>query len=275
MDVGPPVTVIRAGRQPLGAALAELWARRELVWFVAWRDLRVRYKQTLLGVGWALAKPLAATAVFALIFGRVVRLPADGLPYASFVLAALVGWQLFSAALTAAAGSLVHNGPLVTKVYVPRLALPLAAALPPLADYALACLAVVAVAWLQGLAPGPALAGALPLGLAVWLLAVGLGLGLASLEVRWRDVHYVLVYGLQLLLFASPVVYSASALPAEWRALAGLNPLVGLLGGLRWAFLGAQFPGQELALSAALIAAALLGGLLLFRLLEPRFADYL
>jgi ABC-type polysaccharide/polyol phosphate export permease len=251
----------------------ELWQYRELVRFLAGRDLKVRYKQAALGVGWAVVRPVVGALTLTLVFHRVVRLPSDGLPYVPFALVGYSAWAYVSASLGAAGTSLVANSALITKVYFPRLLAPLAAVLPGLVDLGAAAIPLaVAMAW-AGIAPGPELL-ALPLwvaGLAV--TAFGVGLWFATLNVRYRDAAALLAVGLQLGFFLSPIAYPASEVPGAWRLAYYLNPVAGMVGALRWSLLGGPWPGVGLAVSAAVAALVTWGGLRYFLAAERRFAD--
>jgi ABC-type polysaccharide/polyol phosphate export permease len=260
-----------AGRRALDRR--ELWDHRELVRFLAGRDLKVRYKQAALGVGWAVVRPVAGAAALTLVFRRVVGAPSDDLPYVPFVLVGYTAWAYVSTALGAAGGSLVANSALITKVYFPRLLAPLAAVLPGLVDLAVSAIPLaVAMAW-TGIGPRPALA-LLPLWVAAMVVtAFGVGLLFATLNVRYRDAASLLALVLQLLFFLSPIAYPASEVPGRLRWAYHLNPMAGIVGGLRWSVLGGPWPGAPLALSAAAVALALAGGVRYFQSAERRFAD--
>jgi lipopolysaccharide transport system permease protein len=256
-----------------GVPRGELWAFREVLVLLAQRDLKLRYKQTLLGVAWALLQPLAAMLVFGLVFGRVAGIPSDGLPYLVFVYAGLVVWFYLASSVNAAAASLVDNRALVTKVYFPRVLAPAAAVLPGLVDLAVSTALVAALMVAYAVAPTAAL-----LTLPLWVLgavivALGAGLWLAALNALYRDVRYALGFLIQLWLFASPVVYASSLVEDGWRWLYALNPLVGVLDGFRWALVGAPSPPLEDATSAAGALVLLVSGLFYFGAAERRMAD--
>ena len=236
-DTTLPVVHIGPARSWASLNLSELVEYRELLYFLVWRDIKVRYKQTALGVLWALLQPLFMMLVFTLFFGRLGKLPSDGLPYSVFTLCALLPWQLFSHALTESSNSLVANERLISKVYFPRLLVPLAAVVGGLADFGVAFLLLLAVMVFYGVTPGIAVL-ALPL-LVLFAIATAfaVGLWLSALNVQYRDVRYTLVFATQLWMFATPVAYSASLVPEGWRALYGLNPMVGVVEGFRWALL--------------------------------------
>jgi len=259
--------------------LRELWRYRELLWFLALRDIQVRYKQTSLGAAWALIQPLATMAVFTLFFGKLAGLESDprmppGLPYMVFVLTALLPWQLFSFALTQSSTSLVTNRNLITKVYFPRLLVPLAPLLCGLVDFAISFVLLIAMMLGFGVVPGWAVL-TLPLFLLLALLAsLAVGLWLSALNAVYRDVQYTLPLLAQLWLFASPVAYSSAIVPARWQWLYGLNPMVGVIDGFRWALLGSgELSLPLLAASTASVLALLVGGLYYFRAMETYFAD--
>jgi len=268
--------VIRRQARPGWVAidLAELWRYRELLYFQAIRDIKVRYKQTLLGVSWAVLQPVMAMVVFSIFFGKLAKVPSDGIPYPVFTYCALLPWQLFAYALTYSSNSLVDNSHVLTKVYFPRLILPLAAVIAGLVDFAIAFLVLAGMMVYYGISPGPALI-TLPL---FTLLAVGaalsVGLWLSALNVKYRDIRYTIPFLAQLWLFATPVAYSSSLVPEKWKALYGVNPMVGVIEGFRWALLGKSAPpGQMLFISVIATALMLMGGLFYFRRMEKSFAD--
>jgi lipopolysaccharide transport system permease protein len=252
---------------------AELWSHREIAWVLALRNVKIRYKQTFFGVGWALLQPLAGVAIFTLLFGRLAKIPSEGIPYPVFVYAGLAAWLYFSNAATAASESLAQYRELVTKVYFPRLLAPVAAVLPGLIDLAISLLAVGVFMAIFGVAPSVALV-LLPLWLVVAVLvAVGVGVWLSALNVQYRDVRNVLTFLLQLWFFATPVVYGSSLLNGEWSFLLALNPMAGLLDGLRWSLVGAPAPGGTAFISLAVGAIVLVSGIAYFGRVERRFAD--
>jgi len=267
LRIDPP-----SGWQALG--LRELWAYRELVGFLAWRDVKVRYKQTILGAAWAVLQPLLTMIVFAIFFGRLAGIPSDGVPYPVFAYTALVPWSLFANGLTSSAGSVVGASNLVQKVYFPRLAIPFAPILAGLLDFAIALAMLGVLMTVYGVTPGwnalwlPAL-----LLLAV-TASLGMGLWLAALNVRFRDVRYTIPFLVQTLLFASPIAYPTSLVPEGWRSLYALNPMVGVVDGFRWALLGSSAaPGTTIVPSVAAALVLLVTGALYFRRTEAVFAD--
>ncbi len=269
----PPI-VIEPPRGLPSLGLGELLRYRELVWFLAWRDVKVRYRQAMLGVLWVLIQPLGAMAIFSVVFGRLARMPSDGAPYPLFAYAALLPWQLFARALTDASDSLVVNKNLITKVYFPRLTVPLATILAGLLDFTIALIGFLGllVAWRVSLTLRLLLLPALALLAAA--IALGAGLWLSALNVRFRDVRYTIPFLTQVGLFATPVVYPESLVPERWRAVFALNPMVGVIGSFRWALLGTEAPGAAtLAVSLASAVVLLATGALYFRATEASFAD--
>jgi lipopolysaccharide transport system permease protein len=251
----------------------ELWAYREVAYALALRDVKLRYRQTLFGAAWALLQPLAAAAIFAVVFGRLVGVPSDGLPYPAFVYAGLVIWTYVSGAVDAASRSLVDRAELVTNVYFPRLHVPLAAVLPGVLDLGISLLLLGIVTAVYGVVPGVGLV-LLPvwIGAAV-LIAFAAGLWLSALTVEFRDVRHALGFIVQVWLFASPVVYPSSLLEGWTAYLFAVNPLAGVLDGFRWSALGGPAPGADALVSLGAGAVLLLGGLMYFHRAERRFAD--
>lgn len=251
----------------------ELWAHRELALFFALKDLKVRYKQTFFGIAWALLQPLIGVLIFSIVFGRLARLPTDGIPYPVFVFAGLSIWLYFSSSVTAAAQSLVQNRDLVTKVYFPRLLAPLAAVFPGLVDL-LFSLAIIAVfLTVYAVAPGPAVVLLPAWVLTAVALAVAAGLWLAALNVKYRDVRHALPFLLQVWLFASPVVYSSSLVEGTWRYAFAANPMVSVIDGFRWSLAAGPPPGTEALVSLLVGVLLLVSGFVYFRKVERYFAD--
>jgi lipopolysaccharide transport system permease protein len=255
--------------------LAELWRYRGLVYFLAWRDVKVRYRQTALGVLWSILQPVAAMAVFTLFLGDVVRVPSDGIPYAVFALSGLVPWMYFANAATNASNSLVANTNLVSKVYFPRLAIPLSAVLAGLVDFAIGfVLLLVLLLTAFDIRLGLNLL-LLPLVVVLaFLTATSVGVWLSALDVQYRDVRYAFPFLIQIWLFATPVIYPATVLSGDARVLLALNPMTGVVEGFRWALLGETAgSGAVLLVSALSMLVLLVSGLLYFRRMERRFAD--
>lgn len=270
----PPELVIRPdSARTLGLA-GDLWTFRDLLWALADRDLRLRYRQTVLGVAWVVLQPLLGALIFTFVFGVVAGLPSDGVPYFRFTFASLAGWGLFAGIVTRASGSLVQNSGLIAKVWFPRAVIPGSTVPAALLDFAVALLVLLVMMVVGGALPGLGLL-AVPLwATALVLLAFGLGLIGAALMVSYRDVQHILPVAMQLLLYASPVAYAASNVPDAYRRLYYMNPLAVLLEGLRASLLGTPMPSQRLMLGALLvIVVVLVAGAYLFRRLERRFAD--
>lgn len=269
-----PFIVIRPSRGWVPLKLADLWEYRELLYFLVWRDIKVRYKQTVLGAAWAIIQPFFTMVIFSIFFGRLAKIPSDGIPYPVFAYCALLPWQLFAHALTESGNSLVANERLITKVYFPRLVVPLAAVLGGLVDFAIAFLVLLGMMIYYGLSLTGAIV-TLPLFLLLAVAtALGVGLWLSALNVQYRDVRYTIPFLTQFWLFATPVAYPASLVPESWRPLLGLNPMAGVVEGFRWALLGvAHAPGPLLAVSVGVVVALLVGGLYYFRRMERTFAD--
>jgi lipopolysaccharide transport system permease protein len=269
-----PVITIRPPKGWAPLDLREFTRAHELLYFLVLRNLKLRYKQTVLGAAWAVLQPLLTMAVFTVIFGRLARLGSDGLPYEVFALAALVPWTYFANALAQAGNSLVDQHQLLTKVYFPRLLLPLAAVLAGLVDFAISFVMLfVVLAWF-GIAPAPRLLAAPAFILLASTAAFAPGLWLAAFNVRYRDVRYVIPFLVQIWLFATPVAYSGTLVPDRWRMAYGLNPMVGVVDGFRWMTApAAPFPGAELAAGSLAIAILLFAGLYVFRRMEQSFAD--
>lgn len=268
------VTVIRPSRGWVPLHLEELWAHRELLYFLAWRDIKVRYKQTVVGIGWAVIQPVVTVLVFSLIFGGLARIPSNGLPYPIFLYAAMLPWSLFATGLTAGSTSLVANQRLVTKVYFPRLILPVAAVLASLVDFGIAFAVFIILMLYFGILPTIAIV-TLPLFIAVTLFsAVGIACWLSAIDARYRDVRHTLPFLTQLWYFATPIVYPLSFIPQDWRWILGLNPMTGVVEGFRWALLGQPLNlSPSLILSLSLVMALFVSGLYYFRRAERIFAD--
>jgi len=254
--------------------LGELWAYRELLYFLTWRDIKVRYKQTVLGAAWAILQPLMTMVVFSLFFGRLAKIPSDGVPYPLFSFAALVPWTMFSYGLSQSSASLVASANLIKKIYFPRLVIPIASVLSALVDFLIALVVLFGMMLAYGIVPGW---NALWLPLLILLALVtslGVGLWLCALNVQYRDVKYMLPFLTQFWMFATPIAYPSSLLPEPWRTVYGLNPLVGVIEGFRWALLGTNTRPGWIIIASALAAVALLtSGAFYFRRMEKTFAD--
>jgi lipopolysaccharide transport system permease protein len=265
--------VLRPTRGLTPPDLRELWEHRELLGFLAWRDLKVRYQQTLLGVAWIALQPLLMAAVFAVVLGGLSGMPSQGVPYPVFVLSGVLVWTHFSASLTSAVSSLVSNASLLTKVYFPRVVLPAAAVLARLVDLAIGLLVLGGLLVFYGVTPGWSVA-LLPVAVALSsLLALGLGLWLSAFNLRYRDIGHTLPFLLQVWMFATPVVYPASLVPERWIRLLRLNPATGLLSAHRAALLGQPLDAEAFGVTVVVTALVLVTGLFAFRRLEKDFAD--
>jgi len=251
----------------------ELWAFRELLYFLVWRDVKVRYKQTVLGAAWAILQPVLTMAVFAVFLGHLAHMPSDGLPYPLFSYAGLVPWTYFSTAVASGAGSVVGSQQLISKVYFPRLLIPFAAAVTPLVDFAIAMVTLVALLVWYHVTPGIGLLWTPLFVLLALATAMTVSLWLSALTVVYRDFRYIVPFFLQFWMFATPVVYPASIVPAKWRLLMGLNPMTGVVEGFRWALVGGPAPGPIVFVSAAVVLVLFVSGLFFFRRTEGTFAD--
>jgi homopolymeric O-antigen transport system permease protein len=254
--------------------LREIWEYRELLYFLVWRDIKVRYKQTALGATWAIIQPLMTMVVFSLFFGYLGKIPSDGVPYPIFSFAALVPWTFFANGLAQSSNSIVGSSNLITKVYFPRLVVPLASVLPGIVDFGLAFAILLIMMLFYGIVPTLAVLW-LPLFLLLALTtALGVGLWLSALNVEYRDVRFVVPFITQFWLFATPIAYPSSLLPEPWRTIYGLNPMVGVVEGFRWALLGTnQAPGPIILVSASAAVVILITGAFYFRRMERTFAD--
>lgn len=269
-----PVTVIEPPRRWVPIDVRELWEHRELVYFLAWRDIKVRYKQTLLGASWAILQPAFGMLIFSIFFGRLGRIPSDGVPYPLWSFAGLVPWTFFSQALTQASNSLITSQNLLRKIYFPRLAIPTATVLSTALDLALSFIVLVAMMAFYGVVPGVRALAVIPLAALAFIAALGAGLWFAALSVRYRDVRYTVPFLVQFWLFATPIAYPSSLLPVQWRGIYAINPMAGVVEGFRWALLGTHTaPGGMLVVSTLTAVIILLGGAYYFRATERTFAD--
>ncbi len=269
-----PAIIIQPSRGLVRLNLRDLWDYRELLYFLVWRDVKVRYKQTALGAAWAILQPLLTMLVFTVFFGRLGKIPSDGLPYPVFAYTALLPWQLFAYALAESANSLVGNQNLIKKVYFPRLIVPIAAVLAGLVDFAISFVVLLGLMAYYAIRPTAAVA-TLPLFVLLAVAtALAIGLWLSALNVQFRDIRYTLPFLTQFWLFATPVAYPSTLVPKEWRALYGLNPMAGVVESFRWALLGKSTgPGPLLIVSTLAVLILLIGGLIYFRRMEKTFAD--
>lgn len=267
------VTVIEPRRGWQALDLSELWSYRELLWVLAGRDVRVRYRQTLLGAGWAIVRPLLTMVVFTVVFGKLAKMPSEGFPYPVFVYSALLPWTFFATAVTTAGSSLLGSSHLITKVYFPRLIVPLSSVGAALVDLLLSTLVLLALMAFYGVGFTWNLVAAPLLLVVLAAMAVGIGILVAALSVSYRDLQQLLPFVVQLWMFASPVIYPVGLFPEKWRWVLYLNPLTGLIEGFRATFLGRPFDVRLLSISA-LTGLALLGAAVaVFERFERRFAD--
>ena len=274
MTRAAPVVLIKPSRGWVPLKLGELWAYRELLYFLTWRDIKVRYKQTMLGVAWAIIQPLLTMVVFSVFFGRLARIPSDGLPYPLFAYAALVPWTFFANGLSQASSSLVASARLITKVYFPRLAIPIGTVFSGLVDFVLAFLVLLGMMFYYGTKPTVAILW-LPLFLLLALVtSLGVALWLSALNVQFRDVRYVLPFITQFWMLATPIAYPSSLLEPHWRVAYAVNPMVGVVEGFRWALLGVHTsPGPMVLVSWVAALVVLVSGAFYFRRMERTFAD--
>ncbi len=266
--------VIRPSKGWIPLNLADLWRYRELIFFLTWRDISVRYKQTALGAAWAVIQPLFTMIVFTVFFGQLGKLPSDGLPYPIFAFCALLPWQLFAYSLTESGNSLVANQNLISKVYFPRVVIPLSATLGGLLDFVIAFCVLLVLMVVYRITPTLAV-WTLPLFVLLALItALGAGLWLSALNVEYRDVRYTIPFLTQFWMFITPIAYPSSMVPEGWRALYGINPMVGVVEGFRWALLGTDTqPGAQVWVSVLAALGLFLSGLFYFRRMERTFAD--
>jgi lipopolysaccharide transport system permease protein len=269
-----PGILIEPKRRLLQLDLGAVWQYRELLYFLVWRDVKVRYKQTAIGAAWTILQPLMTMAIFTVIFGNFAKIPSDGLPYPVFAYTALLPWTYFAQAIGRSGSSLVGNTSLIKKVYFPRLIIPISAAIAPLVDFAVAFTLLLAMMGWYGIAPTWGLT-ALPFFLLQALATVlAVSLFLSALNVRYRDVGHAIPFLIQFWMYASPVAYPVSLVPSKWRPLYSVNPMVGIIEGFRWALLGKGSPDfRAMAVSAIVVLGLLVGGLVYFKRMERTFAD--
>lgn len=268
------LTIIKPSTGWSALNLRDLWLYRELIFFMTWRDLKVRYKQTLLGAGWAILQPFLTMVVFSIFFGSLANVPSDGVPYPIFSYTALIPWTLFSKALQDASRSLVQSSHMITKVYFPRMILPLSSVLAGVVDFLIAFLVLIGMMVFYGIFPTSNI-WLLPLFILLALVtAVGVGLWLSALNVLYRDINYVLPFLTQLWMFLTPIAYPSSMVPRQFQTLYALNPMAGVVEGFRWVLLGSGQPPGVMTLVSGLAAMVLLiSGMFYFRRMERLFAD--
>jgi lipopolysaccharide transport system permease protein len=251
-----------------------LWEYRELLYFMAWRDIKVRYKQTVLGAAWAIIQPFFTMVVFSIFFGRLAKVPSDGLPYPIFAYAALVPWTFFANGLNQASNSLVGSANLIKKVYFPRLVVPISSVISGVVDFVLAFAVLLGMMLFYGILPTVNILWLPFFVLLIFVTALGVGFCLSALNVQFRDVRYTVPFLTQFWLFATPIAYPSSLLSEPWRTLYGINPMVGVVEGFRWALLGTDTaPGPIIIVSTVVALVLFVGGAFYFRRLERSFAD--
>ena len=269
-----PVTIIEPSRGWVSLKLGELWDYRELLYFLTWREVKVRYKQTALGASWAIIQPLFTMLVFSLFFGRLAKVPSDGIPYPLFSLAGLIPWTFFANGLTLSSNSLVSSSNLISKVYFPRLTIPISAVLSGVVDFSISLILLVGMMAFYHRVPTLRCVYLPFFVLLGFVTALGVGLWLSALNVEYRDVRYTVPFLTQFWMFATPIAYPASLLHGPWRTLYGLNPMVGVVEGFRWALLGTNnAPGPSIVASTLAALLILVGGAFYFRRMEKTFAD--
>ena len=272
-EASVPTLVIRPPRKWVPVDLHELWAYRELIAAFTMRDVKLRYKQTGLGIAWAVLQPLLTMVIFTVVFGGLAHLPSDGVPYPLFVLAALLPWMLFAEGLTRSTTTMVTNSNIMTKVYFPRLIMPLSSILSPLVDFGVSFIILIAMMVYYGFVPTFNIVF-LPLFILLALAtSFGVGLWLSALNVRYRDFQYTVPFLIQIWMFASPVVYDSSLVPESLRVWYGLNPMAGVIEGFRWALLGTGTPSAMVLISVGMVILLLVSGMFYFRRMEQYYAD--
>jgi lipopolysaccharide transport system permease protein len=269
-----PSIVIEARRNLWHLNLKELWHYRELLYFLVWRDVKIRYKQTVIGATWVVLQPVLTMMIFTVVFSYFAKIPSDGVPYPIFAYAALLPWIYFSQAIGRCASSVIGDSSLITKIYFPRLIIPLASVIPPLFDFCWSLFILFGMMAWYGIGPTWGLLAVPAFLLLALMTALGVGLWFSALNVRYRDVGHVVPFLIQIWMFASPVVYPVSLVPEKWRLLYSLNPMVGVIEGFRWAVLGNTAPNLTiLGISTCMVLAVLGGGMVFFKWMERTFAD--
>jgi lipopolysaccharide transport system permease protein len=269
-----PVVRIESRRRWLSLDLGELWAYRDLVYFFVWRDIKVRYKQTVIGAAWAILQPLLTMLVFSLFFGKLAKIPSQGLPYPIFYYCALLPWNYFSTAMQGATSIVVDNQRVITKIYFPRVVLPISSVLSGLLDFAISFAVLLVLMAYYRMVPTSAVIWLPAFTLLAVLTALGVGLWLSALNAMYRDVRYVVPFLVQFWMFASPVAYPSSLVPAKWRWLYGLNPMAGVIEGFRWALTGhGEPPSILLAASSGAVVLLVVSGLIYYHAVEGTIAD--
>ncbi len=269
-----PVIRIEPSKGLVSLHLKDVWEYRELLYFLTWRDIKVRYKQSLLGVGWSVLQPLLTMIIFTFVFGRFAGVPSEGIPYPLFSFAALLPWQYFASAVGRSGVSIVNSSNLIAKVYFPRLIIPLSAAIAPAVDFAVTLVMLILLMAYYGVLPTMHVVFLPAFFLLTFAAAMAVSVWLSALHVRYRDVGYVIPFLVQIWMFISPVAYPSSLVPEQWRFLYGLNPMAGVIEGFRWALFGQGHPPDiAVGLSVVVTLVVLLGGLFFFQKTEETFAD--
>lgn len=268
------ITDVSSDQKLFNLNLRDLWVYRELLYFLVWRDIKIRYKQTYLGAAWAVIQPVFTMIIFSVVFGQLAKLPSDGIPYPVFTYTALLPWQLFAYALSSASNSLVSNQQLITKVYFPRLVIPIASVLSGLVDFAIAFLVLIAMMLYYHIQITTRLF-TLPLFILLAVAtALAVGLWLSALNVKYRDVRYTVPFLTQFWMYATPIAYSSNLFPQPWRSLLGLNPMTGVVEGFRWAMLGTSMNiNFQIVISTVMVIILIITGLVYFKKTENSFAD--
>jgi lipopolysaccharide transport system permease protein len=268
-----PLVVIKGGSSWIRLDLGDLWAHRDLFYFLIWRDVKVRYKQTVLGISWAILQPLLTMLIFTFLFGKLAHVPSDGIPYPIFVYAGLLPWNFFAAAVDSSSNSLVGNSALITKVYFPRLVIPSAAVGASLVDFGIASVILFFMCAYYRIGLSLGMLMLIPLIVLMAMFAVGVGMQMSALNVKYRDIRYALPFLINIWMYATPVIYPVSFIPDRWRWILLLNPLGGIIQGFRCAIFNKPFPWSHLAVACALVVAVLMYSLYSFRWMEKGFAD--
>jgi lipopolysaccharide transport system permease protein len=269
-----PVIHLRPAKGWLGIDFKELWRYRELIFFLTWRDIKVRYKQAVLGIAWALLQPVLTVLIFTVVFGILLETPSQGLPYPLFAISALLPWQLFANALQRSSISLVGNANLITKIYFPRLVIPLSSVMAALVDFGVSFIVLIVMMVVYRYMPGWNLLWLPVIILFALLTALAVGLWLSALNVQYRDVQHMVPFIVQVWMYASPIVYPIEIIPEGiWRVLYGLNPMVGVIQSYRWALLGGDRPDATMLISVLVVLVLLVSGIYYFRRMEKTFAD--
>jgi len=269
-----PKVIIKPSQGWFNLHLNDLWHYRELLYFLTWRDIKVRYKQTVLGAAWAIIQPFLTMVVFTLFFGKLAKIPSEGVPYPLFSYAGLLPWTFFAQAVNQSSDSLVGNANLITKVYFPRLVVPLSAGLAPLVDFCIAFVVLIGMMFYYQIFPTGTLVWLPAFLLLAFATSLGVGLWLSALNVQYRDVRYTVPFLTQLWLFATPVIYPSGAVHGPWRIILGLNPMTGVVEGFRWSLLGiGAAPGAMIYMSMGVALLLIFTGLMYFGRMEKTFAD--